>query len=395
MKKLKDIGFLSLITMVLGLTIGLFFPKTVLYFAPVGDIFIRLIRMLIVPLILFGIINSISNFNSIKKLREIGGKTMFFYILTLFIAATIGLLIANLFFFNLSPLLSETDSSTAVIPTFWSILTNFFPQNIFESMTNSNIIQIIIFAVFFGISMILTEDKATPLKKVIISINTIMYKMISIIILITPLGIFALMANTTVQYGFNIFGILLKYVLAIYTAHICLILILYLPLIKFCSRIRIKKFFVSIYKVLIVAFTTSSSSATMPLTMKTLKEDLNISEDIVDLTLPLGTTINMNGAIIFLTATIIFISNVSGIHLSILQQIGVIFYAIIVSIAVPGIPGGGLVLVTTLTASFGLPINYIGIIGGAYRIIDMGDTAVNVLGNIICTTIINSKEKTV
>lgn len=395
----------------LGLFLGSIFGLFVLKYIPstfvketifvngilkiLGDGFLAAIKMLVVPLVLVSLACGASSMSDIKKLGRIGGKTFVFYIATTALAITIALIVALLLNPGTGLDLSSVVTSTPTIGEtqgFTDIILDMIPTNIFESMTSANMLQIIVFALLFGIAINLVGEKGQPIRKILVSLNDILMKMIEMIMHAAPYGVFALMATTFYNTGFEAFMPLLKYVLIILFALFIHATLVYGLLMKVFTKLPIKPFLNKFKKVAAVTFSTSSSSASLPIAMESM-EELGVSNSISSFTLPLGSTINMDGTSIMQGVAAIFIAQVYGCDLGISQILTIILTATLSSIGTAGAPGVGMIMLSMVLESVGLPLAGVGLIMGVDRIIDMFRTTVNVMGDCICTMIISKSEK--
>jgi len=252
--------------------------------------------------------------------------------------------------------------------------------------------QIIVFALFFGISITLIGEKAAKFNVLMKEGTEIMYKMTAIVMAFSPIGVAALIACTIGEYGFKIFGPLAKFIMTDYLALIAVIVLMYLAMLKFIAKIPLRYFFKHIGQIWLVTASTTSSAGTLPVTIRVTEQKFGVANELSQFTLPLGATINMNGAVVYYSAAIIFISQIYGVNLSIYQQLMIIVLTTLVSIGSPGIPGGGIVMTIMLLSTMGLPMEIVGLIAGIYRIIDMGHTTLNVTGDVVSTLCIARKE---
>jgi len=259
------------------------------------------------------------------------------------------------------------------------------PTNPVKALADGNLMQIIVFSVFFGIGMILLGDNSDPIKKVIDNVSDIMLKVTGMIMEFSPYGVAALIAVSVGEYGLKIFGPLAKFILTDYVGMICVLLIMYTLMIKFIAKVSLRKFFKHIPEIWAVTASTTSSSGTLPVTMKVVEEKFGVKNELAGFSLPLGATINMNGAAVYFAVGVIFVSQIYGIDMSIYQQFMTIIMATLIAIGSPGIPGGGIVMMVMLLNTMGLPIDVIGLIAAIYRVIDMGHTSLNVTGDVVST----------
>ncbi|MFP3419158.1 dicarboxylate/amino acid:cation symporter [Bacillus sp. SIMBA_154] len=395
MKKL-GLGTKVFIGFVIGIVLGLIFKEKILIIKPIGDIFLTLIKMIVVPLIFFSITSGIFSIGDVQKLKRIGTKTLIYYIGTTLIAGGIGLLIAHLFKpgngIEIDSIKTSSEYKAANIPTFGETILGLFPSNPVQALAEGNLIQIIIFSLFLGISIVLIGNKSVTLRKFFEEGTEVMYKLTGIIMAFSPIGVAALMACTIGEYGLKIFGPLGKFILVDYIGLISVIILMYLFMLKFIAKIPLSKFFKSIGKIWVVTASTTSSSGTLPVTISVTKEDFKVKEELAQFTLPIGATMNMNGAVVYYSAAIIFVSQIYGIDMPISQQLLVILMTTLISVGSPGIPGGGIVMTIMLLTTLGLPMEIVGVIAGIYRIIDMGHTSLNVTGDVVSTLCIARSE---
>ncbi|MGJ3195929.1 dicarboxylate/amino acid:cation symporter [Peribacillus frigoritolerans] len=396
MKKKLGLGTKVFIGFVIGIILGLIFKEKILIVKPVGDIFLTLIKMIVVPLIFFSITSGIFSIGDVQKLKRIGTKTLVYYIGTTLLAGGIGLLIAHLFKpgkgIDIANIETSSEYKASEIPTFGETILGLFPSNPVQALAEGNLMQIIIFSLFLGISIVLIGNKSETLKKFFNEGTEVMYKMTGIIMAFSPIGIAALMACTIGEYGLKIFGPLGKFILVDYIGLISVIILMYLFMLKFIAKFPISKFFKSIGKIWIVTASTTSSSGTLPVTISVTKEDYKVKEELAQFTLPIGATMNMNGAVVYYAAAVIFVSQIYGIEMPLSQQLLIILMTTLISVGSPGIPGGGIVMTIMLLTTLGLPMEIVGMIAGIYRIIDMGHTTLNVTGDVVSTLCIARSE---
>lgn len=396
MKKKLGLGTKVFIGFVIGIILGLIFKEKILIVKPIGDIFLTLIKMIVVPLIFFSITSGIFSIGDVQKLKRIGTKTLVYYIGTTLLAGGIGLLVAHLFKpgkgINIANIEASSEFEASEIPTFGETVLGLFPSNPVQALSEGNLMQIIIFSLFLGISIVLIGNKSETLKKFFDEGTEVMYKMTGIIMAFSPIGVAALMACTIGEYGLKIFGPLGKFILVDYIGLISVIILMYLFMLKFIAKFPISKFFKSIGKIWIVTASTTSSSGTLPVTISVTKEDYKVKEELAQFTLPIGATMNMNGAVVYYAAAVIFVSQIYGIEMPLSQQLIIILMTTLISVGSPGIPGGGIVMTIMLLTTLGLPMEIVGMIAGIYRIIDMGHTTLNVTGDVVSTLCIARSE---
>lgn len=359
-----------------------------------GTGFVTAIKMLVVPLVLVSLALGASSIGNIKKLGRIGGKTFIFYLLTTCIAISIAIGIAYIvnpgIGLDMSHLIVQ-QPTIAETKSFSDLVIGMIPSNPFEAMVKADMLQIIVFAILLGVSISLVGKAAKPIKTLLESLNHIIMKMVDIIMNLAPFGVFALMANTFATTGFDAMLPLLKYMFVILAALAVQSFVVYLGLFKVFTGLNIKPFFKRFGKPASVVFSTASSNAALPVTLETV-EEMGVHNSVASFTIPLGSTINMDGTAIMQGTAAIFISQIYGIELGLGGIITIILTATLASIGTAGVPGVGMVMLSMVLQSVGLPIEGIGLILGVDRILDMIRSTVNTMGDCICTIIISKSE---
>ncbi|RDW20368.1 dicarboxylate/amino acid:cation symporter [Oceanobacillus arenosus] len=392
-----SLGTKVLIGFAAGILIALIFKEKAVVIKPLGDLFLNLILMIVVPLVFFSIISGITSMDNFSRLKSIGGKVILFYITTTVIAGTIGLFVANIIRPGNGVTLSQLNMTEEVVkPEQQSIvdtILSMFPRNIFQAFVEGNLMQIIVFSIFMGIAIVLLGEKANTLKQVINNGAEVMSKVTEIVMKFSPIGVAALIATTFAQYGSMILGSITTLIIADYVGLVIICFGVYAFMIKFIAKTSIKDFYKAALKIWPLTLSTTSSSGTLPYTMSVVEKDLGVPNSIAKFSLPIGATINMDGAANFYPMAVLFVSQLYGFNLTLSEQITVVLLATLLSIGSPGIPGGGIVMVTILLTTMGLPIEIMGIIAGIYRIIDMGHTTLNVTGDMVCTLAVSKIEE--
>ena len=354
-----------------GIILGLVFQKNILFVQPLGDLFLKLIQMIVIPMVFLSIISGIASIGDIGKLRRIGAKVIGFYIIT-----TV----------PTSQIINTDEPIKAAEPmTVSQTILSMIPTNPLEALATGNLIQVIVFAVFIGIAITILGNKVSNVKRVIDEANLIMFKITDIVMKVTPYGVAALVACSVGQYGLSIFNILGKFILTHYIGAFSVVFIMYTFIIKYIAKISLKDFFTKITEVWLVAFSTTSSSGTLPVTLRVTEEKFNVKDELAAFSLPIGATINMNGIAVYYAVTVLFVAQVYGVDLTLMQQVMFIFMTTLISIGTPGIPNSGIVLTIMLLTTMGLPIEIMGMIVGIFRLIDMIHTALNVTGDVVST----------
>lgn len=360
-----------------------------------GSGFINSIKMLVVPLVFVSLVCGSSSMGDIKKLGRIGIKTLVFYLTTTAVAITLALFIGKLINpglgLDMSHLITKAPTIGENKPIV-DIILGMIPSNPIQSLASGDMLQIIVFALLLGISISAIGEKATPLRKLFECANDVCMKMVSIIMLLAPYGVFALISNTFATTGFEAILSLIKYMFAVSLTLVLQAFIVYAGMIKFFTGLKLKPFLKKFANVAAVTFSTASSNAALPLTIESM-EELGVDNSIASFTLPLGATINMDGTAIMQGVACIFISQLYGIDLDINSFITIILTATLASVGTAGVPGVGMITLSMVLTSVGLPIEGVGLIMGVDRLLDMARTTVNVMGDCTCTLVVSSSEK--
>lgn len=373
----------------------------------IGDIFIRLLNMIAIPLVLASLIVGAASLGDIKKFARMGGKTIAFYISTTAFAITIGLILANI----IQPgeqmppdtknkLLSvyqgdiEDKLQTQFEFDVTNEIVNIVPKNPFDAMANGNMLQIVFFAVCIGIILtMINKEKAAPVTNFFDSLSEAMIKLVDVIMYIAPIGVFALISATIGEFGFEILTTLIWYTLTVLLGLIIHVLGTYGIILKVFTKLKFKDFFLAIRRAQAIAFSTSSSAATLPVTIECCQENLGISKSTTSFVLPLGATINMDGTALYQGVAAVFIAQVFGFDLNLTQQLTIVLTAVLASIGTAPVPGVGLIMLIIILRSVGIPQEGIALILGVDRIIDMCRTIANITGDALAAAVIATSEK--
>ena len=397
---LTTIIFIALILgAVCGIIFNLFIPAGYVrdtifvngIFYVVGQGFIRLMQMLVVPLVFCSLVCGSMAIGDTKRLGNVGVKTMVFYLFTTALAITLAISVANLINPGVGLDMSEIQSATtqtAAETSFADTLLNIIPKNPFASLANGEMLQVIVFALIVGVILAHRGEKADTVANFINQFNDIMMDMTMGVMKLAPIGVFCLIAKTFAGLGLEAFLPLLKYMLAVLLALALQGFGVYQILLKIFTGLNPLKFIKKFAPVMAFAFSTATSNATIPLSIDTLSKKMGVSRKISSFTIPLGATINMDGTAIMQGVAVVFASQAFNISLSMSDYLTVIATATLASIGTAGIPSVGLVTLSMVFNSVGLPVEAIGLIMGIDRILDMTRTAVNITGDAICTTIV-------
>lgn len=417
--------FIGLLTgLIIGLLCNVFLPgnPNVSWFVisvayPVGQIFLRMIFMIIVPLIFTAIVLGVADFRDLKKIGRVGGKVLLFTIIITAVSVIIGMTLVNVF--QPGSGMNEQDRTTLIqtitnkqnvggiltsareAKSFTQIIVDIIPRNPFVDIVGfldpnykgGGLLSIMFFALIFGIAMTVSDrEKIEPLTKVLQSLYDIVMKIIDFAMKLAPYGVAALVFSTASQLGFQIIGMLLKYVLVVLFALALHFIVTYGIIIKYAVKKNPKEFFKNLSEVILTAFSTSSSNATLPTSIRVSVEKLKLDKDIANFVLTIGSTANQNGTALYEGITVLFLAQFYGIDLSIAQQLLVVFLSILAGVGTAGVPGGSLPLVVMVLQTVGIPAEGIGIILGVDRILDMSRTVVNVGGDIVLASWVDTTE---
>lgn len=381
----------------IGFVVGIVFgkvcsPEIVGYVQPLGTIFMALLNMLIVPLVLSSLVVGVASLGDIKALGRIGLKTVVLYLITTAIAIAIGLALGNIFQPGTGmDLALATASDPKAAPTLAQVLTGMFPKNIFFSLVNANMLQIIVFSLFLGVSITLAGEKGKLALSVFDSFAEAMYKMTGIVMGFAPYGVFALIAGTVSKYGAAVLLPFAKVIAAVYLGCIIHAVVVYSGLVAAVAHKSPFWFFSNIKEASITAFVTRSSSGTLPVTISCCKK-MGVPEHVASFVLPLGATINMDGTALYQGVCALFIAQAFGIPLSLSAQLGIIVTATLGSIGTAGVPGAGLIMLTLVTTQAGLPLEGVAMIAGIDAILDMIRTSINITGDAAVATVVAKTE---
>ncbi|GMG97576.1 dicarboxylate/amino acid:cation symporter [Tepidimicrobium xylanilyticum] len=360
-----------------------------------GDLFLRLIRMVVVPLVLFSITSGVANLNEIKKLRSVGIKTLIFFLLTGFLSIGTGVVMANIFKPGAGLNIAELSADAIEIqelPTVFETILGLFPANIFESLVEGEMLHIISFAIFVGAALLLMGERGKPIVDLVDRLSDMMYRVVDIVIQFTPIGVFGLMAKAVTAFGVGIFGPVFKFILVDYGANIFTIAVFYSLIIYFIGRVNPIKFFKKAFESWAIAFSTCSSAAALPVAMKNGVNEMGIPKDTASFVLPLGATANMNGTGIYFGVIVLFAAQLYGIDISISQQIMLVLTATMLSIGCAAAPQTGLIISIALLTNLGIPLDGIALIAGVYRIVDQIHTSTNSMGDLVVAVAVSSME---
>ena len=390
----KYLAYRVAVGFVLGIIAGLMFKDFSIWVKPAGTLFMNLIKMLIVPVIFFSLTSGIAAIGDVQKLKRIGSKVVIIYVIMTVVACIIGIGVFNIFHpgahFDTSHMQAYDPKNLKAI-SFSAFLFNMVPTNIINAMAKQDILQMIFFTVLFAVAIVYVGDKAKKVVDVCEQCAQIIYKMLDIVMLYSPIGVFALMANTTAVYGPQLFGALAKFVVTDYVG--CLLIWALLSGITYLyTKVDYLKMCKSMVPIWINTIATNSSAGTIPITLDCVTNKLHVPMSIASFSVPLGATINLTGAALYKTILAFFVAEIYGLDMTWTQTFMIITISTIMSIAAPGIPGGGIVTGAIFLNLMGLPMDMMGPIAGMYRLIDMSHTTINVSGDVLGTLLVAKNE---
>ena len=357
-----------------------------------GQIFKNLLLLIVVPLVFFSLVSGISSLSNMVKLGSIASKTIMLYLTTTAFAATIAIFFG--WVFNISGYEGEVGSFNAPPgdASLYDTVLRIFPNNIFGAFVENNMLGIVFISIIFGIALNLTDDLTDKLSINFEKLNIVFMKIVLIIMSFAPIGVFCLMGSYVMDHGLNIFGDLIQYVLILMFVLFFHLIFTYSIILKLFTNLNPIIFFKKMRNVALFAFSTSSSAATIPVTLKTVTDDLGVKKDVSSFVIPVGATINMDGTAIMQGLATMFIASTAGVDLSMIEYIQIVLLAMVASIGAAAVPSAGTITLALILSSLGLPLDAIGLILAVDRILDMIRTSVNVTGDSAVACIVANSE---
>jgi proton glutamate symport protein len=381
---------------VLGVLAGVLFREQAVVFKPIGEMFIRLLKMVIVPLVFASLVMGIVNVGSIQSLGRMGIRTTVYYLITTIIAVMTGMLMINTIQPGVGSNLHKEMDLLAVVDNgavdFVSVITEIVPENIFATMVNENMLGLIFFSMVFGCALAVLGRKVEPISKMISSLNDVMLKITDWIMLLSPIGVFALMATLVGETGLAAFKPLTFYMVTVLLGLGFHLFVNLSCVLLFVAKYSPVVFFQKMFPALATGFSTDSSIATLPVTMDCLEKNVGVSNQVAGFVAPLGATVNMDGTALYEAVAAMFIAQVYGIELTIIQQVIISITAVLASIGTAGIPSAGLITMAIVLKSVNLPLEGVGLILAVDRVLDMCRTIVNVFGDACGALVIAKME---
>jgi len=360
------------------------------YIKPFGIIFLNLLKFIVAPLVLFSIMAGILSMNDISKVGKLGFRALLYFMTTTLFAVTLGLVVPSLLKGFLPVINIDLDAAAEPVETsnvtVMDQLVNMFPENIIEPLSSMAMMQVIVIALLFGIAMVHVGEKGEMARKVTLSFNDVVGKILDYIMALAPIGVFCMLTPVVVDNGPAVLG---SYAALLALAYFCFVVhagVVYSSAVALLGRMSPLKFFKGLQPAMLFAFSSDSSVATLPYTMQ-CTEKMGVSKDIGSFVLSLGATINMDGVAIYLGVVSVFMATCCGIDLTMSQYLAIAFASTVASIGTPGIPGGSLALMAMVFASAGIPVECVAVAAGIDRLIDMGRTVMSVTGDASCAVV--------
>lgn len=389
-----SLGSKILVFMVLGGIAGWVAGPRAAVVEPLGDLFIRLLVMAAIPLVFFNLLAGVTSLHDLRTLGRLAGKTLAYYLTTTTLALTMGLTAMHLLRPGAGMTLSEPyEGAVGEVPRVGDIVLDLFPENAFAAFAQGNVAQIVVFALFLGVAtVLLPDDRRRPLRKGFELVAELLRRLVDVVMWFGPLGIGALAAVTMGEYGARIFGPLALFLGGIWGAQLAMVVV-YLTLLKTLTPRSPGRFLRETGTLWATTVATCSSLASLAVAMEVAEERLHLPQRVYSFTLPLGAQLNKDGTSIMLAAVLLFTAQAAGVEFSLASQVSIVLIGLVLSEGSGGIPGGGLVIALIFVQAFQLPLEIAAIVGGIYRLIDMGSTTINVMGDMVGTAIVAHSER--
>lgn len=388
-----SLGVKILIWLVIGIGVGIVFGERAIVVQPLGDLFIRLLLMAAIPLVFFNLIAGITSLADIRVLGRFGIRTMAFYLTTTCTALAIGLVTAHVLAPGVGMQLTDApEESFGEVPDIVEVVLELFPSNVFYAFSSGNVAQVVVFAIFLGVTtLMLPADKKEQLQNAFSTAAELLRELVRLVLYFAPIGVAALAAAMVGEYGNAIFGPLAKFIGSVWLAQLFMMAFYMLVLLLIARRSPIAwlKATAPLYA---TTAATCSSLASLVVSMNIAEKQLKIPDEIYSFTLPLGAQLNKDGTSIMLVTVLLFTAQAAGVEFTLAQQVTIVLVGLLLSEGAGGIPGGGLVIALIFVEAFSLPIEVAGIVAGVYRLVDMGSTTINCMGDLAWTTTLSDIE---
>ena len=396
-KKYATTNTLVLVGIGLGVLFGIYFPELALQQKVVGSAFIAFLKMLVVPLVFASIYTAILGLGSLHHLKTIGGRTIGLYVLTTALAVVLAIIAMNIFTIG-APVSSEGlefEKAATIAPfSFQAMILSFIPTNVFGSLANGAMMQIIVFAILFGVaSLYLKKSEQESMNLFFTAVSNVMLKMAEWVILMTPIGVFSLISYVIAEQGIDVILGLWSYILVVVGVILVHGIITLPAVLAFFGRVNPYQYLSDVREAPIMAFSTASSAATLPVSMRVVEEMGEVDHKTASFVLPLGATVSMDGTAAYLTIAVLYIANLAGVDLSFGDQVLLGVTVVALSVGVAALPSASLVMMVVILNQIGLPVEYIALIVAVDRILDMCRTSLNVTSDLVVTKIVDQYEK--
>lgn len=389
-----SLGVRILIWMVIGIAAGAIFGERATVLAPIGDLFIRLLIMAAVPLVFFNLVAGLSSLSGLDSLGRLGGRIVSFYLSTMILAMVLGLVTMNI----LQPgvgmtLKADPAADVGTVPKITEVIMDLVPQNVFRAFADGKVSQVVIFALLLGIaSLMLPAEKRAPLQRAFDALASLLRQLVELILRAGPLGIGALAASTVGQYGSSLFGPLSRFIGGVWAAQ-AIMAVIYLALLYGFTRIKPLDFLRRSGPLYATTAATCSTLASIVVAMDIADRRFQVPKSVYGFTMPLGAQFNKDGTAIFLAGILLFTAQAAGVQFSLAQQAMIVLVGLLLVEGSGGIPGGGIVIAFIFVKAFNLPLEIAAIVAGVYRLIDMGSTTMNCMGDLVGTVIVAHHEQ--
>ncbi len=396
-KKYATTNSLVLLGIGLGILFGIYLPELALQQKVIGSAFIAFLKMLVVPLVFASIYTAILGLGSLEHLKSIGGRTIGLYVLTTALAVFLAIVAMNIFSIGV-PVSSEGlefEKAATIAPfSFQAMILSFIPTNVFSSLANGKMMQIIVFAILFGVaSLYLKKSEQESMNQFFTAVSNVMLKMAEWVILMTPIGVFSLISYVIAEQGVDVILGLWSYILVVVGVILIHGLVTLPAVLAFFGRVNPYTYLSDVREAPIMAFSTASSAATLPVSMRVVEEVGEVDPKTASFVLPLGATVSMDGTAAYLTIAVLYIANLAGVDLSFGDQVLLGVTVVALSVGVAALPSASLVMMVVILNQIGLPVEYIALIVAVDRILDMCRTSLNVTSDLVVTKIVDQYEK--
>lgn len=389
-----SLGVKILLFMLLGVIAGIIFGERATVVQPVGDLFIRLLMMAVIPLVFFNLLAGLTSLSDVRALGRLGGKIFLYYLLTTTVALTTGLVVMHVLEPGVGVQLTEQVAATfGEAPSVIDVLLDLVPENVFEAFATGNVAQVVVFAIFLGlVTLFLPQGSREPLQKAYDVLAELFRKLVGMIMVFGPVGLGALAAATVGEYGGAIFGPLAVFLGGVWGAQAFMVVV-YLALLVSLTRYSPLAFLKQSGPLYATTAATCSSLASLAVSLDVAEQRMKLPRSVYTFTLPLGAQLNKDGTAIMLAGVLLFTAQAAGVEFNLASQISILLIGLVLTTGSGGIPGGGLVVALIFVQAFNLPLEIAAIVGGIYRLIDMGSTTVNCMGDLVGTVIVAHSER--